>query len=112
MVRGGSQTLGTTRTELEGVVVPAGDLRRKVAIITETNQQLVLGHLDEKRLSKLEGVFERRLVQRRPAWGTLCMWAGTRPALSRGEVLGNRQDVGLKDSGRSIASPGLMNEEE
>ena len=35
-------------TELEGVLMPAGDMRRKVAIITETNQQLVLGHLDEK----------------------------------------------------------------
>ena len=45
---GGSQTLGTMRTELEGVVMPAGDLRRKVPIITETDQQLVLGHLDEK----------------------------------------------------------------
>ena len=99
-------------TELEGVLMPAGDLRRKVAIITETDQQLLLVHQDDKRMIKLEGVYEQRLVQRGPAWGTVCIWAGTRPALSRGEVLGDRQGVGLKDPLRSIASPGLMNEEE
>ena len=63
-------------------------------------------------MSKFESVCEQRMAQRRPACSTVCMWAGTRPALSRGEVLGNRQDVGLKYSGRFIASPGLMNEEE
>ena len=112
MVRGRITYVSEMSTELEGVLMPAGDLRRKVAIITETDQQLLLVHQDDKRMIKLEGVYEQRLVQRRPAWGTVCMWAGTRPALSRGEVLGDRQGVGLKDPGRSIASPGLMNEEE
>ena len=67
------------RTELEGVGKPVGDHGVQVAIIRETDQQVVLGHLGEKRMMEFEGICEQRLVQRRPAYGTVCTGAGHCP---------------------------------
>ena len=62
---GGSQMLRRMRTELERVGMPAGDQGRKVTIVRETDQRLVLGRPGKENTIKFEEICEPRLVHRR-----------------------------------------------
>ena len=63
---GGLQMLRRIRTELKRVGVPAGDQGKKVAIIGETDQRLVLGHLGK---FEFKEICEPKLVHRKAAGG-------------------------------------------